>query len=64
MTLTFHFRPISVWLFLAVPSLLVLGFVLMGVTGRLGWELASLLPLNVCFMLACLAFVLAVGSML
>lgn len=64
LTLTVHFTPVTLWLFVAVPGLIVLGIVLMAITGELGWELGALAPMVICFVLACVALLLAIGSML
>jgi hypothetical protein len=63
-TLSITFKPISEWLFIAVGGLLALGGILSAVVAWMGGELEVLVPLVVCWTLALVVLILAVGSML
>lgn len=63
MTLSLHLHPVTVWLLVAAGALLILGPVLAAITGP--WlEIGALMPWAICWVLAAVAFILAIGSLL
>ncbi len=64
MTLSLTIHPVTEWLLIVTGGLAVLGPALFVITGMMGWELGSIVPWHICWVLAAITLILAVGSLL